>query len=97
MFWLRYQKGEMVKDIFRLAGYDPKVLGDGRIYNFSYQLARAMEAGKNLEETPRENSSTHHEHDSRIAALEQEILYLRQQIESLKHALTSPLALELPD
>lgn len=82
MFWSRYSNGIPVKRIFQDAGYDVEMLGDGRIYNFSHQLAVAKTSDKDTV-----NSCSDHENmadKARITAMEHEIAYLRQEIEVLK-------------
>ncbi len=83
MFWQRYQNGEMVKAIFRSAGYDTDVLGDGRIYNFSHQLAVSKNMISDLIQDSQRDEPASKE-KTRLSAMEHELRYLRQQVDFLK-------------
>ena len=88
----RYEAGEGVREIFENLGYDTKILGDNRIYNFARRLAETVETGEILTETPlssRQERPANVDYNTMpaqqsVAAMQREIAYLRQQVEFLK-------------
>lgn len=92
LFLARYEGGESVRDIFNDLGYDVSVLGDSRVYSFSNDLLKRVEAGevlaedspkKELEKPVNVDYNTMPSQQS-VAAMQREIAYLRQQLEFLK-------------
>lgn len=88
IFWARYQAGEYIPEIFNSLGYDPNILGIGRMYSLATNLRKCVAAG-------REFTSGYTRHISKEAkasrkpepdtsAMQHELIYLRQQVEFLK-------------
>lgn len=92
LFLAHYEQGEPVKQIFIDLGYDPEILGDNRIYDFSCKLLHKVEAGElPTEESPRkaQEKPTSVDYNTMpaqqsVAAMQRELTYLRQQVEFLK-------------
>lgn len=75
-FWDHYSQGESPSEIFRLLGYDPLVLGNSRIGNFTHKLSK--EQDRLLRMTPaEENESLRH----RVEALEFQVDVLKKALE----------------
>lgn len=87
-----YENDESAKDIFRQLGYDPEILGDGRIYSFASRLIRQIEAGEPLTEGSARTASEKPKNinyntmpaQQSVASMQRELTYLRQQVEFLK-------------
>lgn len=95
LFLSHYEQGELVRDIFNSLGYNPDVLGDGRMYSFCNKLLKKVEAGEPLTElsTTRKSSSVEKPDfvdynilpaQQSVAAMQRELTYLRQQVDFLK-------------
>ena len=92
LFLTYYEKGVSVKDTFAALGYDPEILGEGRMYSFANKLVNQIEKGEPLSETPsfrqaekmiKVDYNTMPAQQS-VAAMQRELTYLRQQVEFLK-------------
>ena len=46
IFWARYQAGEYIPEIFNSLGYDPNILGIGRMYSLATNLRKCVAAGR---------------------------------------------------
>lgn len=95
LFLSHYEQGELVKDIFSSLGYDPNILGDGRMYTFCHRLLKQVEAGEPLKELSITHNPTSVEKpkfidyntlpaQQSVASMQRELTYLRQQVEFLK-------------
>ncbi len=80
-----------MQQIFQENGIDPKVLGDRRIWNFTARLHEKARAGKGFEDARIHNKRQSYSKPSqektlldRIADLEHELAYARQEVEFLK-------------
>lgn len=74
-FWDSYILGKCPKDIFRSLGYDPDVLGTGRISNFAHNLAKAK--AENVKLTPADKTER----------LERQVEALQYQVDVIKKCL----------
>lgn len=95
LFLAHYEEGMLVRDIFKSLGYDPNVLGDGRMFSFCNHTLKQVEAGIPLTElsTTRKSSSVTKPDfvdyntlpaQQSVAAMQRELTYLRQQVDFLK-------------
>lgn len=92
IFWNRYQRGEDVISIFESLGYNPAVVGYSRMYSVASNLQAAVEAGREFtsghsgrSRGGKPVSQAALDKDSQtVAAMQHEVLYLRQQVEFLK-------------
>ena len=88
VFWARYQAGEYIPGIFESLGYDPKILGSGRMYSLAANLRKCAAEGREFtsgysKRTSRgTNAARKAEPDT--AATQHELTDLRQQVEFLK-------------
>ena len=84
----REKNGTKWKEIFRMAGYDPKMIGQARLEKITEKVRREAASPKGLHETAsrkqysKENERT--QTKKAIKQLQDEILRLQQQIEFLK-------------
>jgi len=90
-FWNRYQAGQRPRDIVKELGYDPDVLGDSRISGIQALIKRAALAGKEFVNAPlagmpaqRLTSVEYDPTKETIVRMQNEILFLRQEIDFLK-------------
>lgn len=90
-FWKRYQAGQRPRDIMRDLGYDPEMLGDMRISGIQSLICKAAESGKGfvsapLSGTPIKRLTTVEYEPTKetVIQMQNEILYLKQEIEFLK-------------
>lgn len=88
IFWARYQAGEYIPGIFENLGYDPTILGIGRMYSLASNLRKCAAEGRAFTSgyTRRTSSGTKTARKSEpdTAAMQHELTYLRQQVEFLK-------------
>lgn len=87
-FWNRYQRGELPRDIVTDLGYDPEMLGAVRISGLVGMIRKQAEEN-NFRQGQHGAVSAHSDYsqipdDQKIAAMENELYYLRQEIEFLK-------------
>ncbi len=75
-FWKLYKKGESPSEIFRKLGYDPSVLGESRIYNFTSKLSKSR-----LEFSQLNLGQQNEELIQRISVLENQMDFLKKAIE----------------
>lgn len=85
----RERHGTPWKEIFRKAGYDPELLGKGRVEGIVLCARRQAASPEGLHETSRRKAQTDKEQEKKrmqtsIRELRQEVEYLRQQVEFLK-------------
>ena len=88
IFWARYQAGEYIPGIFESLGYDPNILGIGRMYSLAANLRKCAAEGRAFTSgyTRRTSKGTTAARKSEpdTAAMQHELTYLRQQVEFLK-------------
>lgn len=87
-FLAEYQQGKMPTQIFKEAGFDPKILGKMRIDNFSKRVKKMNDRPEGFTDLrgqhsgrPREKNRTPEEE---IAYLRHQVALQKQQIEALK-------------
>lgn len=100
-----YQKGNLMKEIFRSHGLDPDILGDTRIYGFTENLKRKARAGKKFGDDRRNNlgrplserilEKSEIDYQKEISRLEARITLLEQEIELLKKTNQADMAARL--
>lgn len=88
IFWARYQAGEYIPEIFDSLGYDPNMLGIGRMYSLATNLRKCVAAGREFtsgytRRTSKE-AKVSRKPEPDTAAMQHELIYLRQQVEFLK-------------
>lgn len=90
-FWSRYQSGQRPRDIVKDLGYDPEVLGDMRISGIQHLIKKAAESGKGFTNAPlagmparRLTTVDYDPTKETVIQMQNEILYLKQEIEFLK-------------
>ena len=92
LFWTYYKDGVRPTEIFLRMGYDPTVLGERRIGNFTHKLKEAMKSGKGFNvnngrgSKPKPKPKNYDEMlpEVAIASINYELKYLRQEVEFLK-------------
>lgn len=88
IFWARYQAGEYIPGIFESLGYDPNILGIGRMYSLATNLCKCAAEGWAFTSgyTRRTLKGTRVSQKAELdtAAMQHELTYLRQQVEFLK-------------
>ena len=91
LFWSEYQHRKTPAQIFREAGYDPKILGHGRISGFQQTLKKEVEAGIDFHNGPRGpgerrrlTSDDEEISRSEIRQMQHKVEYLEQEVEFLK-------------
>lgn len=88
IFWARYQAGEYIPGIFDSLGYDPNILGIGRMYSLAANLRKCAAEGREFTSgyTRRASKGTKVSRNTEpdAAAMQHELTYLRQQVEFLK-------------
>jgi hypothetical protein len=88
IFWGRYQAGEYIPAIFESLGYDPNMLGIGRMYSLAANLRKCVAEGKEFTSGytrhTSENRKSSKKSEPDTAAMQYELTYLRQQVEFLK-------------
>ena len=90
-FWKRYQAGQRSRDIMQDLGYDPDVLGDVRISGIQHLISKAAKSGKGFVSAPlsgipvkRLTTVDYEPTKETVIQMQNEILYLKQEIEFLK-------------
>ena len=88
IFWSRYQAGEYIPGIFESLGYDPNILGIGRMYSLAANLRKCAAEGRAFTSgyTRRASKGTKEVGKSEpdTTVMQHELTYLRQQVEFLK-------------
>lgn len=88
IFWLRYQAGEYIPGIFESLGYDPNMLGIGRMYSLAANLRKCAAAGRAFTSGYTRHSPKGTKAAGKMepdtTAMQHELIYLRQQVEFLK-------------
>lgn len=88
IFWTRYQTGEYIPGIFESLGYDPNILGIGRMYGLAANLRKCAAEGREFTSgyTKRASKETKaaRKSEPNTTAMQHELTYLRQQVEFLK-------------
>ncbi len=90
LFWSEYQSGIGPVEIFRKYGYDPKILGRGRIDGFRYTLKKEAEAGLDFYSGHRPSGIRQEQitgkdpYEKTIREMQHRIDYLEQEIDFLK-------------
>lgn len=94
LFYNEYTAGKSPRDIFTRYGYDPKVLGEHRLYAFPYHLKQQInkygkfsEGNFRLSSEERLVQAADKEtltQEEKIKRLEHEVSYLKQEMEFLK-------------
>jgi hypothetical protein len=88
IFWTRYQAGEYIPGIFDSLGYEPNMLGIGRMYSLAANLRKCVAEGREFTSgyTRRTSRGTKvpQKTGPDTAAMQYELTYLRQQVEFLK-------------
>ena len=92
IFLTRYEQGETSREIFSDLGYDIAILGNDRVYGYPRTLYRRLENGQGLTENIKQdqigspNNADFNTLPSQqsVAAMQRELIYLRQQVEFLK-------------
>lgn len=77
LFWQKYQKGKLPRQIFSEYGFDPQILGDHRISNTAYKISQSHSPSAQQKET------------DRIKELETQVRSLQFQLETLKKILSA--------
>ena len=90
-FWNRYQSGMKPRDIVSELGYDPDVLGESRITGIQGNIKKTALSGKEFTNAPiggmpaeRLTSIEFDPTKETIIKMQNEILFLQQEIEFLK-------------
>ncbi len=90
-FWNRYQNGIKPRDIIKILGYDPDILGETRISGIQGLIKKTVRSGKEFTDSPLAGMPTQRltsiEYDptrETIIKMQNEILFLQQEIEFLK-------------
>ena len=88
IFWARYQTGEYIPEIFDSLGYNPNMLGIGRMYSLAANLRKCVAEGQEFTNGYTRRTSKGTKVSRKIkpdtAAMQHELIYLRQQVEFLK-------------
>ena len=91
LFLARFEAGDTSMDIFESCGYDSSILGKNRIYSFPRRLRDELASGSLTEgvanrcqEPPQQQDFNTLPAQQSVAAMQREIVYLRQQLEFLK-------------
>ena len=93
-FWRLYLTDLPVKEIFRMLGYDPEVIGTKRIDGFVYNLRKArltdeqrigsISRASKVRRPPADVNYSEMKSKEAIKAMEIELTYLRQEVDFLK-------------
>ena len=90
-FWQRYQGGQRPRDIVKDLGYNPEVLGDVRISGIQLLIKKTAKSGKKFVDAPlagmpvkRLTSVDYEPTKETVIQMQNEILYLKEEIEFLK-------------
>ena len=93
-FWRLYLTNLPVKEIFRMLGYDPEVVGNKRIDGFVYNLRKArltdeqrigsISRTSKVRRPPADVNYSEMKSKDAIKAMEIELTYLRQEVDFLK-------------
>ena len=93
-FWRLYLTDLPVKEIFRMLGYDPEVIGTKRIDGFVYNLRKArltdeqrvgsISRASKVRRPPADVNYSEMKSKDAIKAMEIELTYLRQEVDFLK-------------
>ena len=90
-FWNRYQNGIKPRDIVKVLGYDPDILGETRISGIQGLIKKTVRSGKEFKDSPlagmpaqRLTSIEYDPTKETIIKMQNEILFLQQEIEFLK-------------
>lgn len=94
-FWDLSLQGYSGTDAFRALGYDPKILGKERIHNTTKRIRRQGNSPEGIRQKPRQWMRTTRQqfkmadlekmsHKEAARRMQQEIVYLQQQVEFLK-------------
>lgn len=91
-FWKRYQAGERPRAIVAALGYDPQMLGDGRIAGLQGMIRKQAEENNFREGQHPSYVANHPDYSSmtdsqKLRAMEHELYYLRKEMEFLKKIL----------
>ncbi len=91
MFMERKQEGVPARRIFLEAGYDAGILGTSRIKNLSKRIPKEASAPCGLHEgyhtrrkRPEDADYSRMQPEEAMAAMQREVLYLRQELEFIK-------------
>ena len=93
-FWRLYLTNLPVKEIFRMLGYDPEVVGNKRIDGFVYNLRKSrltdeqrigsISRTSKVRRPPADVNYSEMKSKDAIKAMEIELTYLRQEVDFLK-------------
>lgn len=92
-FWARYQMGDKPKKILRDLGYDPDMLGQNRVVSIYIQVKSEAESPQGFRDFSCKKSTFLKSKDEKnkgvsdnqaIRRLQNEVTYLRQEMEFLK-------------
>lgn len=91
LFLARFESGDTIMEIFESCGYRSELLGKNRIYAFHRRLQDELSSGQFREGPPVRYAEASEPQDfntlpaqQSVAAMQREIVYLRQQLDFLK-------------
>ncbi len=89
-FWDQYQKGILPREILKLCGYDPDLIGDTRMGGILQHIKQAVQEGVEFHSEYRRRSPVASDKSNpstpseEIKQLRSEVQYLRKEVEFLK-------------
>jgi hypothetical protein len=92
-FWEEYRNGKLVSTIMADMGFDPKMLGERRMYGIRATVVAAVERGADFRDTRRRRVKQADESEivssGPMAYMEHRVAYLEQEVEFIKKIMSA--------